>query len=91
MHSVDGLSLDFLLANALGFFCYGIFNVLLYTQDNLRAEFVKGYSKDILVSITDVAFSAHALSVTIATLAQYFWLKVGSPTPTPTPTSLFTI
>lgn len=73
--SVNGLSLDFVYLNLLGFLCYTI-----YTGSFLFSPFVKnqylirfGYSNG--VQINDFAFAIHAFILSLVTFAQTLMYK----------------
>ncbi|KAL7581083.1 hypothetical protein ACA910_005886 [Epithemia clementina (nom. ined.)] len=67
-----GLSVEFCSLNVLGFTCYSIFNVALYSsvtvQDLYRQR--NGPDASIPVQSNDVAFAIHALALSSITLLQ---------------------
>jgi cystinosin len=56
-----GLSFDYTVLNAMGFLCYSAFNIGRYGSSGSQ------------VRINDVAFSVHALAVTLLTIIQILW------------------
>lgn len=78
--SVDGLSLDFVALNVLGFFCYATFSSLLYWNVDVGDEFKRrtGASpRGAAVQLNDVAFAAHALFAASLTALQCAWYGGG--------------
>lgn len=63
-HSVKGLNFDFEIFNMVGFTTYTIYNIRGYIDENL------GTGK---VQIQDIVFAAHALLMTIVTIAQIIY------------------
>ncbi|KAF9429054.1 hypothetical protein BGZ76_001915 [Entomortierella beljakovae] len=69
--SVQGLSLDFIYLNVLGFFCYSIFNVAFYYSTEVQEEYRnRNDGQDNLVRANDVFFAVHALVLSTFTLIQ---------------------
>ncbi|KDO35315.1 hypothetical protein SPRG_00164 [Saprolegnia parasitica CBS 223.65] len=69
--SVEGLSLDFLVYNILGFGCYAIFNMAFYWSASVQDEY-KRYHHGLpnAVQINDVFFALHAVAVSLLTYYQ---------------------
>lgn len=64
--SVKGFSFDYLVLNLLGFFCYSIFNVSMFTNAELQHEYLEKYGTDEgSVRLNDVFFAVHALTFVI--------------------------
>ncbi|KAG0252405.1 hypothetical protein BG011_007001 [Mortierella polycephala] len=85
--SVQGLSLDFIFLNVLGFLCYSIFNLAFYYSPEIQEEYRKrNDGQDNLVRANDVFFAVHALVLSSFTLLQTLIYKrdegqkVSSPT-----------
>jgi cystinosin len=69
--SVVGLSFDYLYMNLLGFSCYSAFNLALYYNNDVRAEYQKQYNGALpSVQSNDVFFAVHAVLVTILIIVQ---------------------
>ncbi|KAI7863101.1 PQ loop repeat-domain-containing protein, partial [Mucor mucedo] len=74
--SVQGLSMDFLYYNVVGFFCYSIFNLSFYFSKEIQDEYKqRNNSKENLVRANDVMFSVHAFLISLFTLIQTFYYK----------------
>ncbi|KAF9956921.1 hypothetical protein BGZ70_009701 [Mortierella alpina] len=85
--SVQGVSLDFIHLNVLGFLCYSIFNLAFYYSTDVQEEYRKrNDGQDNLVRANDVFFAVHALVLSTLTLLQTHFYKrdqgqkVSSPT-----------
>ncbi|CAO3664759.1 unnamed protein product [Rhizopus stolonifer] len=77
--SVQGLSIDFLCYNVLGFFCYSIFNLSFYFSEDIREEYRKrNNSSENLVRANDVVFAVHAFLISSFTLFQTLCYKKDS-------------
>jgi len=77
--SCRGLSLEFQWLNALGFTCYAIYNVAVYSFARVRDDDAArnhGTPTD-LVKPNDVAFAVHALFATLLTLRQIYMYDEG--------------
>ncbi|OAD02431.1 hypothetical protein MUCCIDRAFT_143982, partial [Mucor lusitanicus CBS 277.49] len=72
--SVQGLSMDFLYYNVVGFFCYWVFNVSFFFSKEIQDE-CRNQSKDNLVRFNDVMFASHALFISLFTLCQTLYYK----------------
>ncbi|KAI8810515.1 PQ-loop-domain-containing protein [Cladochytrium replicatum] len=70
--SVTGLSFDFLALNTLGFTFYTIYNIAFFTSPVLRDQYRKLVGTEISVEWNDVVFAAHAITITLITVAQCF-------------------
>ncbi|CUA76815.1 Cystinosin homolog [Drosophila melanogaster] [Rhizoctonia solani] len=76
--SVDGLSIDFVSLNVVGFTSYTIYTTNFFFNEEVREEYQKrhdGY--DSSVQLNDVAFAMHALVLTLVTLFQTFYYPRG--------------
>ncbi|KAF9988372.1 hypothetical protein BGZ75_009538 [Mortierella antarctica] len=85
--SVQGVSLDFIHLNVLGFLCYSIFNLAFYYSTDVQEEYRRrNDGQDNLVRANDVFFAVHALVLSTLTLLQTLIYKrdqgqkVSSPT-----------
>jgi cystinosin len=75
--SVQGLSLDFVYLNTLGFFSYAIYNTLLYFDPVVREQYRRRHDgENNLVQLNDVVFSLHAMIFITITFVQTFIYKV---------------
>ncbi|ORZ41539.1 PQ loop repeat-domain-containing protein, partial [Catenaria anguillulae PL171] len=69
--SVDGLSLDFLAYNIVGFSCYSVYTLSFYFSSSVQQEFKRrNDGRENLVATNDVVFAIHAWALTIATGLQ---------------------
>jgi len=69
--SVVGLNFDFLALNFVGFFCYSIYNIALYSWRNVQDEYEKLYPRSVIpVLINDVVFGLHGFIATFVTIYQ---------------------
>ncbi|KAF9175664.1 hypothetical protein BGX21_010569 [Mortierella sp. AD011] len=76
--SVQGLSIDFIYLNVLGFLCYSIFNLAFFYSAEVQEEYRKrNDGQDNLVRANDVFFAVHALILSAFTLFQTFIYKRG--------------
>ncbi|KAI8368151.1 PQ loop repeat-domain-containing protein [Radiomyces spectabilis] len=74
--SVQGLSLDFLNYNVLGFLCYSIFNLSFYFSKEIQDEYKRrNHEQANLVRANDVMFAVHAFLISSFTLLQTFIYK----------------
>jgi len=68
---VSGLSLDFIALNFLGFFCYSVFNCVLFWDKSVQDEYFHLHPRGVNpVLINDVLFALHALTLTFVTIIQ---------------------
>jgi cystinosin len=75
--SVQGLSMDFIYLNVLGFLCYSIFNLSFFYSEDVQEEYRKrNDGQDNLVRANDVFFAVHALILSSFTLFQTLIYKV---------------
>jgi cystinosin len=82
--STLGLSADFCGLNVLGFACYAVYNVSMFTSDKIHDEYRTRYGADaeITVQSNDVAFAVHAFvmaSITFFQIAYYDGLSQQRP------------
>ncbi|KAF1807762.1 PQ loop repeat-domain-containing protein [Mucor lusitanicus] len=70
--SVRGLSIDFLFYNVLGFFCYSIYNLAFYCNQEIRDQYQQRHpnSEHNLVRMNDVVFSVHGFLISLFILLQ---------------------
>ena len=74
--SVAGLNLDFVVLNLLGFSLYSGYNLGLYCNTEVRAEYFAQHQGGVIpVQLNDVVFSLHALLATSVTAAQCLVLE----------------
>ena len=74
--SVAGLNLDFVVLNLLGFSLYSGYNLCLYCNMEVRAEYFAQHQRGVIpVQLNDVVFSLHALLATSVTAAQCLVLE----------------
>ncbi|KAI9137067.1 PQ loop repeat-domain-containing protein [Paraphysoderma sedebokerense] len=74
--SVEGLSLDFLVYNILGFTCYSIYTTSFYFSHTVQEQYQwRNNGESNLVQTNDVVFAVHALVLTIATGVQAWRFK----------------
>jgi cystinosin len=71
--STAGLSYDFVWLNAVGFFCYSVYNLCLFANDGVIQSYKERNDGNIpLVAFNDVAFAVHAAGITLVTLMQMY-------------------
>ncbi|KAI8985794.1 PQ loop repeat-domain-containing protein [Pilobolus umbonatus] len=68
--SVRGLSIDYLLYNLLGFFCYSIYNIAFYYNNEIRDEYKQRHPHSNLVRFNDVIFSVHGFILSAIIVLQ---------------------
>ncbi|GAA6000009.1 hypothetical protein JCM10207_006011 [Rhodosporidiobolus poonsookiae] len=74
--SITGLSIDFLALNPLGFACYTVFNVALFASSTVRKQYASRHDGHYpQVQPNDLAFSSHALLISLLTLLQSLLYK----------------
>ncbi|OAD77159.1 hypothetical protein PHYBLDRAFT_131886 [Phycomyces blakesleeanus NRRL 1555(-)] len=88
--SVQGLSIDFLYYNVLGFLCYSIFNVAFFFSETIQEQ-CKNHSSGNLVRANDVMFAVHAFLISSFTLGQTFIYKAKAQKLSTTATVLISI
>jgi cystinosin len=68
---VSGLSFDFLALNLLGFSCYSAYNIALYSDATVRAQYAIAHSGKLpAVQLNDVLFGLHAIFATVVSIIQ---------------------
>eukprot|EP00842_Homolaphlyctis_polyrhiza_P006420 jgi/Hompol1/677/HPOL_002513-RA len=75
---VEGLSLDFVYLNVLGFLCYTVYTFSFFISNEAQSQYRNRWHSDNLVQLNDVGFAAHALTISAVTLAQTLVLKRSS-------------
>ncbi|KAF9357268.1 hypothetical protein BGX26_004011 [Mortierella sp. AD094] len=74
--SVQGLSMDFIHLNVLGFLCYSIFNLAFFFSTEIQEEYKRrNDGQENLVRANDVFFALHALILSTFTLVQTWAYK----------------
>ncbi|KAF8925549.1 PQ loop repeat-domain-containing protein [Dissophora ornata] len=74
--SVQGLSMDFIHLNVLGFLCYSIFNLAFFFSSEIQEEYKRrNDGQENLVRANDVFFAVHALVLSSFTLVQTWIYK----------------
>ncbi|KAG0197799.1 hypothetical protein BGX28_008706, partial [Mortierella sp. GBA30] len=74
--SVQGLSMDFIHLNVLGFLCYSVFNLAFFFSSEIQEEYKRrNHGQENLVRANDVFFALHALILSSFTLAQTWIYK----------------
>lgn len=68
--AVEGLSVDFLVLNVLGFIAYALYNIMLFCPTSIRNAYIDVHETPPAVHCNDVVFSLHALLLTAASLGQ---------------------
>ncbi|GJJ68907.1 cystinosin [Entomortierella parvispora] len=69
--SVQGLSMDFIHLNVLGFLCYSIFNLAFFFSSEIQDEYRRrNDGQENLVRANDVFFAVHALILSSITFFQ---------------------
>ncbi|KAE9420092.1 hypothetical protein Angca_006736, partial [Angiostrongylus cantonensis] len=69
--SVTGLNFDFLLLNIIGFSFYSLYNLFMYYDSYVQAEYVRDHPRSpIPVLMNDVIFALHALTACVITATQ---------------------
>ena len=59
--SYEGVSVDFIILNLIGFVCYSVYNAALYWSPTIREEYRRrNGGKDALIELNDVIFALHA-------------------------------
>jgi len=73
--SVQGLSIDFLAYNVVGFGCYAAYMLSYYYSDTVQKEYEERYHSPNLVQFNDVLFATYALGSSLVTWLQYTMYK----------------
>ncbi|KAF9112641.1 hypothetical protein BGX27_003029 [Mortierella sp. AM989] len=74
--SVQGLSMDFIYLNVIGFLCYSIFNLAFFFSSDIQEEYRhRNDGQENLVRANDVFFALHALILSTFTLVQTWVYK----------------
>jgi hypothetical protein len=77
MLSVTGLSIDYIVASVIGFLCYSLFALCMYTVPAIKAEYRRRHhDKDNLVALNDVIFAVDAFFITSVMLIQVIIYRV---------------
>ncbi|KAJ3276054.1 hypothetical protein HDV01_006224 [Terramyces sp. JEL0728] len=80
--SVQGLSLDFVYLNFLGFICYAIYNTFFYYSKAAQQQYFDRFGSYNQIQINDVVFAVHALILTGVTFVQTLVFKDSMPSST---------
>lgn len=72
--SVEGLSLDFVVLNVVGFLCYVIYTISFLSSSTIDDEYRQRHpgSTSSSVRVNDAVFAVHALVLSLATLSQAY-------------------
>ena len=74
--SVQGLNMDFVILNVIGFALYSVFNIEMFFNPSIQADYLSLHPDGVLpVQLNDVVFSVHALLAAGLTLAQSVLLR----------------
>ncbi|KAF9105507.1 hypothetical protein BGX29_012083 [Mortierella sp. GBA35] len=74
--TVQGLSMDFIHLNVVGFLCYSIFNLAFFFSSEIQEEYKRrNDGQENLVRANDVFFAVHALILSTFTLVQTWVYK----------------
>ncbi|KAK3281185.1 hypothetical protein CYMTET_11011 [Cymbomonas tetramitiformis] len=70
--SVTGLSFDFLMINLTKHTCYLLYNAAFILSSTVRAQYRDRYGHDTIIPVTvsDLAFSVHAVTLTVVSVVQ---------------------
>uniref|UniRef100_A0A7S3A1P0 Cystinosin n=1 Tax=Rhodosorus marinus TaxID=101924 RepID=A0A7S3A1P0_9RHOD len=82
--SVRGLSLDYVLLNVTGFFCYSLFTTLLHWSGRVRASYIARYGIPPQVEFNDIIFAVHGLCLCVITFVQCLIYDAGNQKARPT-------
>ena len=69
-NSTNGLSLDFVVLNCIGFACYSMYTNSLYFSKALQSEYESRFGSSIGIPVQDVVFANHALFISAFTFLQ---------------------
>jgi len=72
---VDGLSLDFVYLNLVGFALYTTYNAMFLWNGSIKDAYRKRYGGENLVRFNDFVFGLHATILTAVTLFQTFYYR----------------
>jgi cystinosin len=78
--SVVGLSFDFIVYSFIGFFCYSIYTVGMYSSTTVREAYRQMHGTDNDVAANDVLFAVHSLFVTSVAMYQCYVYHGGDQT-----------
>ena len=73
--STEGLAMDYVYLNFMGFISYSIFNFELYSNKAIQNQYTDRFNSLNKVQLSDVLFSAHALIPGFALIIQSFLYK----------------
>ncbi|ORZ36068.1 PQ loop repeat-domain-containing protein [Catenaria anguillulae PL171] len=74
--SVEGLSLDYVWLNVVGFGCYSVYTVSFYCWPLVQNEFKRrNEGRENLIAVHDLFFAVHAWAVCILTAIQAVYYK----------------
>lgn len=77
--SVEGLSIDFVCLNVVGFASYTFYATNFMFNEDVREEYRRRHNgHDNSVQLNDVAFAIHALVLTVVVLLQTFYYRRAS-------------
>lgn len=69
--NVQGLNMDFVILNMIGFALYSIFNIEMYFDPTVKFEYLRLHPDGVLpVQLNDVVFAVHAFLAASVTLVQ---------------------
>ena len=74
--SVQGLNMDFVILNVIGFALYSVFNTQMFYNSSIQSDYLSLHPDGVLpVQLNDVVFSVHAFLAASLTLAQSVLMK----------------
>ena len=72
-----GLNFDFLALNLVGFFCYSVYNIALYSWRDVQDGYRKAHPHGVIpVLSNDVVFGLHGFVATLVTIIQCLLFEV---------------
>uniref|UniRef100_A0A914DT48 Cystinosin n=1 Tax=Acrobeloides nanus TaxID=290746 RepID=A0A914DT48_9BILA len=76
--SVQGLNFDYLVLNVIGYFCYMIYNLLMYSNDSIQSLYENAHPRSLIpVLLNDVLFAVHGLFASTLMGLQCFCYERG--------------
>ena len=74
--SVQGLNMDFVILNVIGFALYSVFNIQMFYNSSIQSNYLSIHPDGVLpVQLNDVVFSVHAFLAASLTLTQSVLMK----------------
>ncbi|GME84803.1 unnamed protein product [Ambrosiozyma monospora] len=74
LKSVQGISIDYMIFNTMGFFLYSLYTSSMYGSETVREEFKAAHGNYPLIKVNDIFFGIHGVVLNLILISQaYCW------------------